>query len=100
MGTRENSFLGQLRHAIDFTEMETIISDVGCDLSDADTSYNICHSPIVLLKTLILQYCYGLDDSQCHELVADRISWRQFVGLSLEDNVPDATSLGRFRAKL
>src|SRR5690606_32830653 len=36
----------------------------------------------------------------CEELVADRLSWRRFVGLGLQDAVPDETTLVRFRQRL
>jgi len=43
---------------------------------------------------------YGLSDPQCEEMVADRISWRAFVGLGWQDAVPDETTLVRFRQRL
>jgi IS5 family transposase len=48
----------------------------------------------------LLQHCYGLSDPQGEELVQDRLSWRRFVGLGLQDKVPDETTLVRFRARL
>jgi transposase, IS5 family len=56
--------------------------------------------PLVLFKMSLLQHCYGLSDPQCEELVADRISWRRFVGLGLQDKVPDETTLVYFRRRL
>jgi IS5 family transposase len=41
-----------------------------------------------------------LSDPQGEELVQDRLSWRRFVGLGLQDKVPDETTLVRFRARL
>jgi IS5 family transposase len=43
---------------------------------------------------------YGLSDPQCEELVTDRLSWRRFAGLGLQDAVPDETTLVRFRQRL
>ena len=48
----------------------------------------------------LLKHCYGLSDPQCEELVSDRLSWRRFVGLGLQDAVPDETTLVRFRQRL
>ena len=45
----------------------------------------------------LLQHCYGLSDPQCEELVPDRLSWRRFVGLGLQDAVPEEATLVRFR---
>lgn len=50
-----------------------------------------------LFKLLLLQQLYNLSDEdleyQCH----DRLSFRRFVGLSPEEEVPDASTISRFR---
>lgn len=56
--------------------------------------------PLVVFKMLLLQHCYGLSDPQCEEPVGDRLSWRRFVGLGLDEPVPDETTLVRFRQRL
>lgn len=56
--------------------------------------------PLLLFKMSLLQHCYGLSDPQCEEQVRDRLSWRRFVGLGLQDTVPDETTLVRFRQRL
>lgn len=56
--------------------------------------------PLILFKMCLLQHCYGLSDPQCEEQVRDRLSWRRFVGLGLQDAVPDETTLVRFRQRL
>ncbi len=53
--------------------------------------------PLVLFKALLLQSLYGLSDLELEEALADRLSFRKFVGLSLEEDVPDSTTLCRFR---
>jgi transposase, IS5 family len=57
-------------------------------------------APLALFKMSLLQHCYGLSDPQCEELVGDRLSWRRFVGLGLQDKVPDETTLVYFRRGL
>jgi IS5 family transposase len=56
--------------------------------------------PLTLFKMSLLQHCYGLSDPQCEELAGDRMSWRRFTGLGLQDKVPDETTLVRFRQRL
>ncbi len=51
---------------------------------------------LVLFKALLLQSLYGLSDRELEEALADRLSFRRFAGLSLEDPVPDHTVLCRF----
>ncbi|MEJ1976325.1 MAG: transposase [Acetobacteraceae bacterium] len=43
---------------------------------------------------------YRLSDPELEEALADRLSFRRFVGLSLQDRVPDETTLCRFRGML
>jgi transposase, IS5 family len=52
---------------------------------------------IVLFRALLLQSLYGLSERELEEALADRLSFKRFVGLSLEDTAPDHTVLNRFR---
>ncbi len=57
--------------------------------------------PVVLmLKAVMLQKWFGLSDPQLEEQLQDRLSFRRFVGLSLEDRTPDETSFVVFRRRL
>ena len=53
--------------------------------------------PLVMFKALLLQSLYGLSDRELEEALGDRLSFRRFVGLGLEEAVPDHTVLNRFR---
>lgn len=53
--------------------------------------------PLVMVKALLLSALYGLSDRELEEAIADRLSFRRFIGLSLEAGVPDHSSLCRFR---
>lgn len=55
---------------------------------------------LVLFKGLLLQALYGLSDRELEEALDDRLSFRRFVGLCLEEPVPDHTVLHRFRLRL
>jgi IS5 family transposase len=52
---------------------------------------------LVLFKALLLQSLYGLSDRDLEEALSDRLSFRRFVGLGLEETIPDHTVLNRFR---
>lgn len=54
----------------------------------------------VLLRCLLLGVWHGLSDPALETAIADRISFRRFVGLSLLDRTPDYTTLWRFRQEL
>ena len=55
------------------------------------------YASLMMFKALLLQSLYGLSDSELEEALADRLSFRRFVGLGLEEAVPDHTTLNRFR---
>jgi transposase, IS5 family len=55
---------------------------------------------ILLFKLMILQQLYNISDEELEYQVNDRLSFMQFLGLSLEDSVPDATTLWLFRQQL
>jgi hypothetical protein len=58
---------------------------------------------VLMFKVLVLQTLYNLADEQVEFLIRDRLSFMRFLGLGLEDVVPDATTVpasgsGRSRA--
>jgi IS5 family transposase len=69
-------------------------------LRDEHTPGRAGYPVLVLFKGLLLQSLYGLSDRELEEALDDRLSFRRFVGLSLEDPVPDHTVLNRFRNRL
>lgn len=58
------------------------------------------YAPIVLFKVLLLQGWYGLSDPMMEEALGDRLSFRRFCGLGLEEPVPDHSTISRFRSLL
>ena len=52
---------------------------------------------LVMAKSMFLQHFYELSDPQLEELLKDRLSFQQFVGLSLADKAPDFTSFWNFK---
>jgi len=90
-----NDFLQRLDQVLDWKPIEKILQA----MYPATTGRPPC-PPLALFKMSLLQHCYGLSDPQCEELVADRLSWRRFVGLGFQDAVPDETTLVRFRSRL
>jgi len=90
-----NDFLQTLDTALEWKPIELALQT----MYPATTGRPPC-APLVLFKMSLLQHCYGLSDPQCEELVGDRLSWRRFVGLGLQDAVPDETTLVNFRKRL
>ena len=55
---------------------------------------------LVLFRMLVLQSLYNLSDEQAEYQVRDRLSFTRFLGLGIEDGIPDGTTLWLFREKL
>lgn len=55
------------------------------------------YPPLLMFKAVLLQSLYGLSDAETEEALADRLSFRRFVGLVLTDRVPDHSTICRFR---
>lgn len=58
------------------------------------------YRPLLLFKALLLQAWYGLSDAELEFRLGDSLAFGRFVGLSLQDEVPDHTTLCRFRNRL
>jgi len=50
---------------------------------------------VLMFKMLVLQSLYNISDHQVEFQVRDRLSFMRFLGLSLEDAVPDEKTLTR-----
>lgn len=54
----------------------------------------------VLMKALLLELWYGLSDPELEEQVLDRVSFQRFLGVRNRTDIPDETTVCRFRGKL
>jgi len=54
----------------------------------------------VLVKAVLLQTWYGLSDPELEEQVLDRVSFQRFLGVVNREDIPDETTICRFRGKL
>ena len=55
---------------------------------------------ILLFKTIVLQRLYNLSDDQTEYQINDRMSFMRFLGLGLDDRVPDAKTIWLFKDTL
>ena len=58
------------------------------------------YPPVVMVKIMMLQQWYDASDEAMEEALWDRISFKRFVGLGIEDNVPDHSTISRFRKEI
>jgi IS5 family transposase len=55
---------------------------------------------VLMFKLLILQQLHNLSDDKIEYQIRDRFSFMRFLGLQLEDRVPDAKTVWLFRERL
>src|SRR6202035_4075267 len=55
---------------------------------------------VVIFKAQVLQALYNLSDDQAEYQLRDRFSFMRFLGLELEDAVPEAKTLWLYREAL
>jgi len=89
-----NNILETITKVVDFSEAEQLVASTyaqggrpGCRVG-------------VLLRIMILQHLYGLSDPQAEQQLMDRLSFQKFVQLQANENVPDETTICRFRQRL
>lgn len=58
------------------------------------------YDSILLFKIIILQRLYNLSDDQTEFQINDRMSFMRFLGLGLDDKVPDAKTIWLFKDTL
>jgi transposase, IS5 family len=71
--------------------------------SDAERKLRAGRKPIdavLLFKALVLSALYNLSDDQIEYQVRDLLSFMRFLGLGLEDRVPDAKTVWLYRELL
>jgi len=55
---------------------------------------------VLMFKILVLQQLHNLSDDRIEYQIRDRLSFMRFLGLQLEDRVPDAKTVWLFRERL
>ncbi len=59
------------------------------------------YHPLLLFKCLLLQKWFRIDsDPELESQINDRISFKKFLGLSIDDSSPDHSTFSRFRNRL
>ena len=94
----KSEFFGQVNLALDWNELEKMISKFYKKGVSVDGRH--AYSGLVLFKMVLLQYWYNLSDYEVEAQCNDSISFSNFIGIALEDRVPDHSVISRFRSEL
>jgi len=90
-----NARLERIGGAFDWASVEGLVREIHSARTGRPS-----WSPLMLVKALLLQQWYGLSDPGLEEALGDRLSFRRFVGLGLDEGSPDHSTLSRFRKAL
>ncbi len=89
------SELDDVHNIINWNEIEQTLSNLYSSIRGAPS-----YPPLIMFKILILQAWYGLSDEALEKQIARDLMFRRFIDLSLSENVPDHSSIWRFRQLL
>lgn len=87
--------LSEISNLLEWSRFEAVLSDI-----HSSRRGEPAYPPLLMFKVVLLQRWYDLSDPAMEESLADRLSFRGFVGLSLDDGTPDHTTIWRFREQL
>lgn len=97
--TRKGNFLKQIDQLIDWGSIEKAIAIHYAPVSDA--AGRPAYSGLLLFKMLLVGiWNGGLSDESVEDMANSNLHVMRFLGLSLEDDVPDHSVLSRFRSRL
>jgi len=96
--TRKNVFFRQIDKIIDWSLIEKEIDKIYKKGQSVDGRPS--YRGIVLFKMMLLQTWYNLSDPAVEDMVNDSLGAMRFCQLELEDDVPDHSTLSRFRKEL
>jgi transposase, IS5 family len=92
---RSEEFLSLVSELVNWAALEAVLRPIGRSRRGAPG-----YPTVLMLKAVLLQNWYDLSDPALEDALADRLSFRRFVGLALDEAVPDHSTISRFRKAL
>jgi IS5 family transposase len=89
-----------LNSVIDWSIFKKVIMKAKPDRTQTPKGGRPPYPVIVMFKIILLQELYNVANDQTEYLINDRLSWKRFLGLTLSDKAPDATTIWAFREML
>jgi len=100
-GKRSRKFLSEMKAFIPWEELEAMLIEKGAYRPrQKGKAGRPPYRASVLLGSLFLQAWYDLSDPMTEEMIHDRLSFREFLDIQANDDIPDETTIGNFRNTL
>ena len=90
--------LSSINKMVNWQALVNIVS--GLDKSQTNKGGRPPISFEIKLKMLFLQHTFNLSDEELEDQLIDRLSFQQFVGLSFDQEIPDFTTIWKFKEAL
>ena len=94
-GIGRNETLERLAGALDWDRLERLMGEVY-----SSPEGRPAYPPLMMAKVMLLQQWHNASDPEMEAALRDRLSFRRFAGLGLQDDSPDHSTISRFRKKL
>jgi len=97
-GRRTSEFFRKCNELIPWNELSEPLKGMYKNNTDKGGASN--YPLVMMVKCMMLQKWFNLSDPMLEEMLDDRISFRRFVGLKMEQPSPDETTFVQFRKRL
>ena len=95
-GAGSNGQLERLNGLVKWYRFEKVVGHLRDEGGPGRPGYGA----LLLFKAVLLGSLYGLSERELEEALNDRLSFKRFVGLGLEEASPDHSVLNRYRNRL
>jgi transposase len=90
----EDHLLRRIQKTVDFSFIHNLVEEKYCSNNGRNAK-----SPELMFKICLLEYLYNLSDVKVVEEIQVNMAFRWFLGLKLDDEVPDDSTISYFRSK-
>jgi IS5 family transposase len=90
--SKSGGFLEDILQTPEWAAFASILANIHSETKRAPG-----YAPLMMFKIMLLQEWYNLSDPAAEEALRDRLSFRRFCGVPLDQETPDHSSIWRFR---
>ena len=90
--------LHKLQKRIDWEDLRPVLKGITFDRTAKGGRPAL--DPVLVVKCLIIQACYQLSDEALEYQINDRLSFKRFIGIDVNEKSPDAKSFWLYRERL
>jgi IS5 family transposase len=98
--TKLGNPLEKLHKVIDFEMFRSILETNMLNLDKKSPAGCKPYDVVMMFKIILLKRFYNLSDEQAEYQINDRLSFREFLGLTMGDRVPDSRTVWLFQENL